>query len=127
MLTRLRVNGFKNLIDVDLYFGPFTCIAGANAVGKSNLFDAVLFLKALMDAPIMDAAMAVREERGSVSDIQHLFTQTTRGIGLPIKIEAEMLVPGEGSDYLDQPAAAKTTFLLYRVELRYRGPGGKSA
>jgi AAA15 family ATPase/GTPase len=38
MLTRLRVNGFKNLIDVDLHFGPFTCIAGANAVGKSNLF-----------------------------------------------------------------------------------------
>jgi predicted ATPase len=127
MLTRLRVNGFKNLIDIDLYFGPFTCIAGANAVGKSNLFDAILFLKALMDAPIMDASMAVREEKGSVSDIQHLFTQTTRGILLPIKIEAEMLVPGEGSDYLDQPAAAKTTFLLYRVELRYRPPEGSAA
>ena len=117
MLTRLRVNGFKNLIDVDLYFGPFTCIAGANAVGKSNLFDVILFLEALMDAPIMDAAMSVREEKGSVSDIQHLFTQTAKGICLPIEIEAEMLVPGEGTDYLDQPAEAKTTFLVYRLEL----------
>jgi len=109
MLTRLRVNGFKNLIDVDLHFGPFTCIAGANAVGN---------------APIMDAAMAVREEKGSVSDIRHLFTQTDKGICLPLEIEAEMLVPGEGSNYLDQPAEAKTTFLVYRLELRYRPPAG---
>jgi AAA15 family ATPase/GTPase len=32
MLTRLKVNGFKNLIGVDLHFGPFTCIAGAIAI-----------------------------------------------------------------------------------------------
>jgi len=122
MLTRLRVNGFKNLIGVDPHFGPFTCIAGANAVGKSNLFDVILFLEALMDAPIMDAAMAVREEKGSVSDIRHLFTQTDKGICLPIEIEAEMLVPPAGSDYLDQPAEARTTFLVYRLDLRYRPP-----
>ncbi len=42
MLTRLKVSGFKNLVDVDVHFGPFTCIAGANGVGKSNLFDAIL-------------------------------------------------------------------------------------
>ena len=40
MLTRLKVNGFKNLVDVDVRFGPFTCLAGVNEVGKSNLFDA---------------------------------------------------------------------------------------
>ncbi|SDX51987.1 AAA family ATPase [Thiocapsa roseopersicina] len=126
MLTRLRVNGFKNLIGVDIHFGPFTCIAGINAVGKSNLFDAILFLKALMDAPIMDAAMEVRDDRGSVSDVGHLFTQTAKGITLPIEIEAQMLVPGEGSDYLGQPAQAKTTFLSYRVVLRHRPPDATS-
>ncbi|NJK82768.1 MAG: hypothetical protein HC912_02110 [Saprospiraceae bacterium] len=30
-------------MDVDIQFGPFTCIAGANATGKSNLFDAIPF------------------------------------------------------------------------------------
>lgn len=41
MLTRLEVNGFKNLIGADVSFGPFTCIGRANGVGKSNLFDAI--------------------------------------------------------------------------------------
>jgi AAA15 family ATPase/GTPase len=29
--------------------GPFTCIAGANGVGESNLLDAMVFLSALAD------------------------------------------------------------------------------
>ena len=41
MLTRFEVSGFKNLRDVVVDFGPFTCIAGPNGVGKSNLFDAI--------------------------------------------------------------------------------------
>ncbi len=47
MLTRLQINGFKNLVDVDVRFGPFTCIAGPNGVGKSNVFDAIQFLAEL--------------------------------------------------------------------------------
>ena len=41
MLTRLKSNGFKNLVDFSLDFGPYTCIAGPNGVGKSNIFDAI--------------------------------------------------------------------------------------
>ena len=60
MLTRLKVNGFKNLMNVDIRFGPFTCIAGANGVGKSNLFDAIRFLSALADdRPLIEAAQSV--------------------------------------------------------------------
>ncbi len=47
MLTRLQVSGFKNLVDVDVRFGPFTCVVGPNGAGKSNLFDAIRFLHAL--------------------------------------------------------------------------------
>ncbi len=64
MLTRLKVSGFKNLVDVDVRFGPFTCVAGANGVGKSNLFDAIRFLSAIADCPLIEAALSVRDEGG---------------------------------------------------------------
>ncbi len=56
MLTRLKVSGFKNLVGVDVRFGPFTCIAGPNGSGKSNLFDAIIFLSALASDTVMNAA-----------------------------------------------------------------------
>jgi AAA15 family ATPase/GTPase len=68
MLTRLKVNGFKNLVDVDVRFGPFTCIAGANGVGKSNLFDAIRFLSLLADNTLMDAALKLRGTNGRTRD-----------------------------------------------------------
>jgi len=73
MLTRLRVSGFKNLVDVDISFGPFTCIAGANGVGKSNLLDAIVFLSALADRPLLDAALSVRDQGTKTGDIRGLF------------------------------------------------------
>ena len=60
MLTRLQVDGFKNLQAVDLRFGPFTCIAGPNGAGKSNVFDAIRFLSLLATETLMDAASHVR-------------------------------------------------------------------
>ena len=60
MLTRLRVKGFKNLVDVDVRFDQFTCIAGPNGAGKSNLFDAITFLGDLASMPIMKAASRAR-------------------------------------------------------------------
>src|SRR5438552_15261725 len=77
MLTRLKVSGFKNLVDVDLYFVPFTCVAGENAVGKSNLFVAVMFFGALGDVPLVDVAMAVRHKKPISIDIRSLFDPTS--------------------------------------------------
>ena len=73
MLTRLRVSGFKNLVDVDVSFVPFTCIAGTNGVGKSNLLDAIVFLSALADRPLLDAALSVRDQGAKTGDIRGLF------------------------------------------------------
>src|SRR6266496_485469 len=73
MLTRLKVTGFKNLVDVDVQFGPFTCIAGANGVGKSNLLDAIAFLSALAVKPLLDSALSIRDDGGRTGDVRSLF------------------------------------------------------
>ena len=49
MLTRFEVSGFKNLENVSVDFGPFTCIAGPKLGGEINLFDAIEFLSLLSD------------------------------------------------------------------------------
>lgn len=120
MLTRLKVSGFKNLVDVDVRFGPFTCIAGANAVGKSNLFDAIRFLSALADRPLLEAALSVRDEGGRSSDLRDIFHRAGDRSADRITLEAEMLIPPEGSDDLGQRAQASITFLRYTVELALR-------
>ena len=121
MLTRLRVTGFKNLLDADVYFGPFTCIAGANGVGKSNLFDAISFLRLLASQPLVDAALSMRDEDGKRGDIRSLFFHHGDRYVETMRFEAEMLVPRESTDDLGQPAEATNTFLRYVLELGYRG------
>ena len=117
MLTRLRVRGFKNLADVDVRFGPFTCVAGPNGVGKSNLFDAITFFGALADQPLLDAACGIRDEQGRATDVRSLFFRVGEDTIDEMSFEAEMLVPREGEDHLGQPATAAITFLRYKLVL----------
>lgn len=133
MLTRLKVNGFKNLVNVDIRFGAFTCIAGANGVGKSNLFDAIKFLSDLADRPLIDAAMSVRDESGKASDLRGIFRKFNDGkspianYADEISFEAEMIIPKEGVDDLGQQATATSTFLRYILRLAYRKENGFSS
>ena len=116
MLTRLRVSGFKNLVDVDVHFGPFTCLAGANGVGKSNLFDAIGLLSTLADLPLAEAGRG-----GSVRGLFHrVGTESAR----EMELEAEMIVPPTALDDLGRPARATITFLRYSLGLRWRQDGG---
>ncbi|MFL6194242.1 MAG: AAA family ATPase [Thermoanaerobaculia bacterium] len=117
MLTRLKVNGFKNLVDVDVTFGPFTCIAGANGVGKSNLFDAITFLSALAEKPLTEAALSVRSEGGRAADLRSIFHRRGDETSKQMTLEAEMLIPASGIDDLGQEARAAITFLKYLLIL----------
>ena len=118
MLTRLRVQGFKNLVDVDVRFDQFTCIAGPNGAGKSNLFDAITFLGDLASMPIMKAASRARGTNGRISDFQSLFFKNAKGQFLPMLFVAEIIVPSSVTDDFDRAAIPTATFLEYTLELR---------
>ncbi len=117
MITRLKVDGFKNLINTDVSFGAFSCIAGANGVGKSNLFDAIKFLSALADHKLIDAARQVRG--GRVMDVKSLFNQTIGVESKKMSFLVEMIVPLKGEDDLGQQAEASITFLKYELDIGY--------
>ncbi len=116
MLTRLTVQGFKNLLDVDLCLGPFTCLVGENAVGKSNLFDAIRFLHLLASRPIPEAVSTIRESRGRPARPGDLFT----GFGGKraadeIRIAVEMVVKPNAVDDFGVEAKASITSLRYEI------------
>lgn len=118
MLTRLQIKGFKNLRDVDLHFGPFTCIAGRNGVGKSNLFDAITFLSDLASMPLLQAALKVRGTGDRIGGIENLFARSDT-MPKRMSLVAEMVVPRRVTDDYDRKATATATFLQYTLVLGF--------
>ncbi|MBC7609915.1 MAG: ATP-binding protein [Polaromonas sp.] len=106
------------MVDVDVRFDQFTCVAGPNGAGKSNLFDAITFLGDLASMPIMKAASRARGTNGRISDFQSLFFKDAKGEFLPMLFVAEMIVPSTVTDDFDRLAKPTATFLEYTLELR---------
>lgn len=115
MLTRLRVQGFKNLFDVDIAFGPFTCVAGANGVGKSNLFDAIRFLHLLTRHQLMEAAQKVRDTSGSAIDPASLFTTFGNFRAPEMRFTADLIIDRHVEDDFGIKAEAAISSLRYEV------------
>ena len=120
MLTRLEADGFKNLINFTVDFGPYTCIAGPNGIGKSNVFDAIHFLSLLADHSILEAALQVRSRTGNTARLDDLFFRSNTVRKNKFKIAAEMLVDQRVSDDFGRPGQATSTFLRYEIEIGRR-------
>ena len=126
MLTWLRVDGFKNLLDFECFFSPYTCIAGPNAVGKSNVFDAIEFLSLLADHPFLEAAQHLRVKDHQIVDLRSLFWNNAESSNPVMEFVAEMIVPQEIYDDFGRSARPTTTFLRYTLQLRYVEPKQES-
>lgn len=125
MLTRLEVDGFKNLLNLSVDFGPFTCVAGENGAGKSNLFDVIHFMSRLASRSLMEAAHEVRTSREErAADPRDLFWNGQREGQPTTRLAAEMIIPKDVEDDFGRPATASITFLRYEVRIGYEPPTG---
>ena len=122
MLTRLEVNGFKNLVNFSVDFGPFTCITGPGGVGKSNLIDAIRFLSLLTEHTINDAASRVRLTAGEAGDLTDLFFFSGGKRAERFEIAAEMVVRGNVRDDFGREAEPSSSFLRYELSFHYLAP-----
>lgn len=62
MITELRLRNWKSFADATLYIDPLTFVIGTNASGKSNILDALEFLKKIANRVSVNEA--VRSIRG---------------------------------------------------------------
>src|ERR1039457_4292289 len=112
MITRIEIDGFKTFSNFVMEFTPFTIIAGANASGKSNLFDALNLLSNLSDKDIRSAFKNLR------GDAEEQFTQfSTTDFSDKITLSVEMLVDKTVKDNWGEETTIKYTRLRYEIRI----------
>lgn len=110
MITYLEISGFKSFHDFKMEFTPLTVIAGLNASGKSNLFDALMLLSRLAEVRLKDA---FKEQRG---DFDELFTKYDEDkYAQEISFTVEMLINRHIKDAWGTEAELNYTRLRYKL------------
>lgn len=115
MLTRIEIDGFKSFKNLNLDLKPFTVIAGANASGKSNFFDALRFLSMLSTSDVSDALRGIRGEPSEL-----FFREPDGTTSKSIRLAAEVLLDGQVEDAFGEQRNLKYTRLRYEVEIEQR-------
>lgn len=115
MITYLKIDGFKSFHHFEMEFTPLTVIAGANASGKSNLFDALQLLSRLAE---MDLKSAFGKQRGLASE---LFTRYgENGAAEEMSFVVDMLVNRTVRDNWGGEVELKYTRLRYELNIGRR-------
>ncbi|MDP9376034.1 MAG: AAA family ATPase [Actinomycetota bacterium] len=119
MLTRIEIDGFKTFRRFALDVRPFNVIAGANASGKSNLFDAIQFLSRLAQSDLRSAASSLRGEP------DELFHRAPDGTAVDrMEFAVEVLVEPTVRDPWGQVHELIQTRIRYEVCLERREERG---
>lgn len=113
MITYININGFKTFRNFEMYFSPFTVIAGVNAAGKSNLFDALSLLSGMAtDTPLYKVLSG---QRGELDELFTLYENGERAKEMSFVVE--MLVNPTVTDEWGQSAFLTETRLRYEITL----------
>jgi predicted ATPase len=118
MITKIKINGFKTFHDFEMEFSPLTIVAGLNASGKSNLFDALQLLSRLAET---DLKTAFSEQRGEPSELFANYGENETGetdYAEEISFLVEMLTDKKVRDNWGGEAILKYTRLRYEITIR---------
>ncbi len=112
MITKIEIDGFKTFSKFQMEFAPLTIIAGTNASGKSNLFDAMQLLSLIVD---IDLKTAFSKQRGNASE---LFTQYDNdSSATEMSFGVELLLDKTIKDKFGGTAVLKYTRLRYEIKI----------
>lgn len=81
-ITRLRLQNWRNFVDVDVPLARRNFIIGPNASGKSNLLDAIRFLRDVAQGGLQQALST----RGGISKVRSLSAGGTPGMLLEVDL-----------------------------------------
>ena len=83
-ISKLQLRNWRNFREIEADLGPRVFVLGPNAVGKSNLFDAIRFLRDIASpGGGLNTAIA---SRGGVSHVRCLYARQRPDIGFEVAI-----------------------------------------
>ena len=94
IITRLKLTNWRNFTDVDVPLLDRAFIIGPNASGKSNLLDAIRFLRDVAKREGGGLQTAVRR-RGGVRQIRSLSAHSGDGVGIEVHLSRDTDEPVE--------------------------------
>lgn len=113
MITHIEIDGFKSFHQFKMDFTPLTVIAGTNAAGKSNLFDAFRLLSCIANTDKIQKAFL--EQRGDMLELFTHFDDET--IAETMSFAIEILVDPVVVDAWGAKEQLKYTRLRYELVL----------
>lgn len=115
MITKIYIDGFKSFRDFTMEFTPLTVVAGINASGKSNLFDALQLLARLAES---DLRTAFGEQRGTARELFTYYGEERYADTMIFQVE--MLLNRQVQDPYEGEAELKYTRLRYELHIKRR-------
>ena len=94
IISRLKLTNWRNFTEVDVPLTERVFIIGPNASGKSNLLDAIRFLRDVANREGGGLQAAVRQ-RGGVRQVRSLSAHSGRGVGVEVHLAADADGPAE--------------------------------
>lgn len=112
MITKIEIDGFKTFEDFKLPLSPFAVVAGTNASGKSNLFDAIRLIAKLANH---DLRTSFSDQRGSFTE---MFTQYSKeSVADKISIGIELFLDSTVQDDFNNSVDLSHRRLRYELEI----------
>jgi AAA15 family ATPase/GTPase len=115
MFTRIEIDGFKSFEGFGLDLRPFSVVVGANAAGKSNLFDALRFISRLAETDIRSAMQDLRGEPHEFFRVGYDQKPCSR-----MKFAVELLLDPSVKDPYGQEKKLTNTRIRYEVAIERR-------
>jgi predicted ATPase len=84
-ITRLKVKNYRSLADIDIALSPLTVFVGKNAVGKSNVFDVLRFVR----DGLKDGFARALLDHGGIRALRYWFVDQGEGSDVSIHLYFE--------------------------------------
>ncbi len=128
MLKRVKIQGYKSLVDVEVQLQPLTVLFGSNGVGKSNFLDALQFLSRITATNNLRYAFPLY--RGTPLEsfsfgpngIQGLLAQERISFSIEVDIDLSQAVVDEVNRQISETGGPKIIREKNKVDLRSRMP-----